>query len=352
MPMKMLVMAVAISFAFPAFAGPAEDKALIDAALDLKPAAVAAALKAGANPNAASVHARPTTALVAATIGTAVNRGVKTESDLSFEIIQALFAAGATLGRHDLGILYFPISNGNERLISLLLDKGASPTRKISGFTPTEIARRYGHDDAYELLVDRGGIPVDAGTAAQLAFVAASGRRSIADMKSALSRGATMDGKDTTGQTGLIAALRYRLLNRSEAEAIWWMLDNGADTNRTGESGFDGQFDGLTGIPLHLIVYRNKHMTSGSKSWPGAKELAEETMIRLLKAGAKVSGMDAEERTALHFAAKADNVRAAEILIAEGARVMARDKRGKSPLDYAESGAMIKLLKANGAVER
>jgi hypothetical protein len=47
-----------------------------------------------------------------------------------------------------------------------------------------------------------------------------------------------------------------------------------------------------------------------------------------------------------------DNVRAAEILIHQGAKVMPRDKQGKSPLDYAESAAMIKLLKDNGAVER
>jgi len=54
----------------------------------------------------------------------------------------------------------------------------------------------------------------------------------------------------------------------------------------------------------------------------------------------------------LHVAAVADNVRGAEILIGEGARVMARDTTGKTPLDYAESASMIKLLKANGATER
>jgi len=30
---------------------------------------------------------------------------------------------------------------------------------------------------------------------------------------------------------------------------------------------------------------------------------------------------------------------------------MARDGRGKTPLDYAESAAMIRLLKSNGATE-
>ena len=52
------------------------------------------------------------------------------------------------------------------------------------------------------------------------------------------------------------------------------------------------------------------------------------------------------------MAAKFDNVRAAEILIQEGARIMARDSEGRTPLDYAESAPMIKLLKASGAAER
>jgi hypothetical protein len=45
-------------------------------------------------------------------------------------------------------------------------------------------------------------------------------------------------------------------------------------------------------------------------------------------------------------------VRAAEVLIKEGAKVMARDETGRTPLDYAESAPMIKLLKASGATER
>jgi hypothetical protein len=44
-------------------------------------------------------------------------------------------------------------------------------------------------------------------------------------------------------------------------------------------------------------------------------------------------------------------VRAAEILIRDGAKVMPKDRFGKTPLDYAETAPMIKLLKENGATE-
>lgn len=62
--------------------------------------------------------------------------------------------------------------------------------------------------------------------------------------------------------------------------------------------------------------------------------------------------MDSKGRTPLHFAAQADNLRAAELLIREGARIMARDEQGRTPLDYAESASMIQLLKKHGARER
>jgi ankyrin repeat protein len=62
--------------------------------------------------------------------------------------------------------------------------------------------------------------------------------------------------------------------------------------------------------------------------------------------------MDEQGRTPLHVAAKFDNVRAAEILIRAGARLMAKDAKGKTPLDYAESASMIGLLKKHGATER
>ena len=82
------------------------------------------------------------------------------------------------------------------------------------------------------------------------------------------------------------------------------------------------------------------------------KTLNEEILIRLLKAGANVSGTDMYGDTPLHVAAGNNNIMAAEILIRDGAKIMPKNTAGKTPLDFAESAAMIKLLKDHGAVEQ
>ena len=62
--------------------------------------------------------------------------------------------------------------------------------------------------------------------------------------------------------------------------------------------------------------------------------------------------MDSTGQTPLHIAAERNHLFAAQLLLKAGAKVMPRDTLGKTPLDLAVSGDMIKLLKSYGAIER
>jgi ankyrin repeat protein len=350
-----LFLGIMLSLATVAFvsswAGPVENQLLrdaagCDAAVGFDIERVKTARKFGADPNAASTPSNTVRSMTPLICVICPLYGSNHNNDLNhkaFEIAMLLFAAGAKLGLDEQEVLSVAIFSGNLELVRLLIDKGASPTAKLNNFTPSELARKYDQLDIYKYLISRGGTPVDSKSAAQMVFIEAARWGEIAAMERAIKEGARINGVDTDGETALIAAVSKPIVAPSWAAAIWWLLDHGADPNQAGDSG----------LPLHIFVRRNKATLAGETGRPDViKPMAEETLARLLKAGAKVSGIDAQSRTPLHVAAEADNVLAAEFLIALGAKVMARDEAGKTPLDYAESGPMIKLLKASGATER
>jgi len=126
----------------------------------------------------------------------------------------------------------------------------------------------------------------------------------------------------------------FAAVQRADAARVKKLLEEGADPNRKERTGW---------YPLHQAVYANA-----------------EIVTLLLDHGARVDvrvsrGPNQDnEWTPLHYAAYMNKPTAAEILIARGADVNAKDIWGKRPLSYArERGnqALVKLLADKGATE-
>ena len=367
----------------PAWGGAVEDRALVEASFNLNLKGVQAALAKGADPNALKIEKSPSGSgiswpvLLSAVFGQPTQdtwqQANKDEwdnadqyiSDTRTAIAKTLFDAGATLDKLDIisrsALFSTSIVTGNLRLIELLIDHGESVTKKIfpEDLTPSEVAESAGQHRAYQLLVSRGAPPVDAASSAQFALISSAKRADLNGMEAAVKNGAQINNL-INNQTALNVALVGYIYDQPRVSAVTWLLDHGADPN-VGNGTYSplDNFVLSSSITLRELNKMTEDDLKAIKQSTGkefnveqARAFNEEILVRLLKAGAKVSGRSGFGWTPLHVAAANDNVMAAKILIREGAKIMPRNNDGKTPLDLAETAAKIKLLKENGATEQ
>ena len=250
-----------------------------------------------------------------------------------------LFEIGARLRSYDRDILHAPAIKGAARVAKYLLERGANPNGEDGdGRTPVILATRYGHPGVVSVLVAGGAKPLDSATEAQIRMIAAAERGDQVALRSELTRGADVNRRGPTGETALVEAVSGGMLRGGNIILVRELLRLGANPN------VSGRFIGESS-PLHVAVFNNE------KGFE--RDNGPATVDALLKAGAHVSSAAFNgKQTPLHVAAKRQNTKAAALLLKAGAKVMPRDEDGKTPLDLAESQAMIELLKAHGAKEQ
>lgn len=178
----------------------------------------------------------------------------------------------------------------------------------------------------------------------QRKFIDGAAFGSLDDLKIRYKKGARVNFRNDAGETVLLNVLKGPYSHQTFLK-LEYLISIGAQVNFKGRSETSPNT-----TPLDAAVwYSSSIFKSGTAS--NNAYYAEQILQYLIDEGAFVSGTDDRGRTPLHTAAKSDNLIAARLLIGAGAEIMPRDYDGKTPLDYAESGTMIKLLKEHGAVD-
>jgi ankyrin repeat protein len=331
-------------------------KLLMDSIQKLDVAGVKTTLEKGANPNCASSAESP--------ISTSVISGVHSEDyspesaeQKAVEILQMLFKAGAKLQSCDIagGLLYVPISEGRALLTEVLLNNGASPTTNIDRETLMEIAVGKGQANIIGLLKKHGEPTLEPREAAQQRLIGAAGDHDIPGMEDAIDDGADVNGSNRQGQTALIAACQFFWGEAWQTPPILYLLKKGADPRTQGSD--DAKYPWFKTTALHSVmvfsarVFEEKNQKENERL-KGDAVRVKAVIEALLQHGALVSARDSDGKTPLHIAAKKNNIVGARMLIDAGCKIMPLDRTGKTPLDYAESAEMIKLLKDHGAKEQ
>jgi len=132
------------------------------------------------------------------------------------------------------------------------------------------------------------------------------------------------DGVLGTGPTPLLRAARA-----GDVAAIKLLLEKGANAKAATRNG-------VSGIMMAASVNaREEDMTGRNKT----EKDAIEAIKLLVAAGADVKSAETQGRTALHGAAQWGMTDVARFLQSQGANINAPDRRGMTPLDYAEGRA-------------
>jgi ankyrin repeat protein len=332
-------------------------------------------LKAGANPNIASPDGE-TPLMTAARTGNAM-------------VVKLLAGHGAQVGAKESwrgqDALMWAVAEGHKAVVEVLLELSADINAKSKqGYTPLLFAVRQGHDDIVDLLISRGADlnATQAQGATALLIAVQNAHWDIAGML--LDKGADPNVA-STGFTALHLATQVR---RPEVlkfatpastdkldsfDVIKSLIAHGADVNAQMAKGFIGLRQPLdmplagatpfflaarvADVPvMQLLLEKGANPLLRTKEnatplmaaagvgyrqgeSPGTEEEALAAVKLALSLGDDVNAANGIGFTALHGAAIRGANTIIKFLVDNGARINAKDKRGRTAFTVADEGA-------------
>lgn len=240
-----------------------------------------------------------------------------------------------------------------------------------TGDTPLCAASRNGKAETVNYLLAHGAQlnPAKSNSCSPLCWAVTCDQKEI--VKLLLDKGADVKVVSTDGQL---------VTQAKSVEVLEMLLDKGAPMNAPGDRRSPlhaAAYDGRLEVAKALLAHGAD--ANGTNSW-GARPLHEAARSEeptaamaelLISKGANVNGLDGNRGTPLHMTVKGftdcmdglvpfwvksrimkDRLKVAEVLLAHGADINAKDAQGQTPLAKAtaeENSAAVKFLKSCGA---
>ena len=173
---------------------------------------------------------------------------------------------------------------------------------------------------------------------------------------------AVVDIQGSSKYTPLFAASYH-----GQVDIMRWLLDNGADANIRADYHITPLFEAVHQMHLEAVQVLLNHNADINAQLDSQLFQGETTLYwflsnrssqgkfvvmveQLLEHGADPNICTDHHNTPLHLASSKRLLEVARLLLCYGAKVDVKDKKGKTPLQLAESDEMTKLLLEHGAV--